>query len=126
MRGEGAGVAGGEVVALDVGDAEGDADAVRHLPYGSRESGRAEPARVGDDPDALLVGEAQGVLELAQERAGVPGGGVLQPVAGQDQHGQLGEIVAGEDVQAAAGEHLTQGVGAVAVEAGEVADAQGV
>ncbi len=75
VRGEAAGVAGGEVVALDVGDADGDTEAVRQLPYGSRESGRAEPARVGDDPDALLVGEAQGVLELAQERAGVPGGG---------------------------------------------------
>lgn len=126
VRGEAAGVAGGEVVALDVGDAQGDAEAARHLPYGLGESGRIEPACVGDDPDALLVGEAQGVLHLAQEGAGVSGGGVLQPVAGQDEHGQFGEVVAGEDVEVAAGQHLAQGVGAVAVEAGEVADAQGL
>ena len=58
-----------QVVALDVGDAHRDAEPVGQLPYGVGESGRVEPARVGDDPDAPLVGEAEALLQLPQEGA---------------------------------------------------------
>jgi hypothetical protein len=49
---------------------------------------------------------------------------VLQLVAAEDEHGQLGEVVAGEDVELAAGEHLADGVEPVAVEPGGVADTE--
>src|SRR5262249_61119857 len=42
-----------------------------------------------------------------------------------DEHGQLGEVVAGEKVEVTTVEHVTPGGEAVAVEAGGVADAQG-
>ena len=73
------GVLGGEVVALDVGDADGDAEPVGQLPDGVGESGRVEPARVGDDPHAALVGEPEALLQLAQEGRGVPGRGIADP-----------------------------------------------
>lgn len=117
MRGEAPGVAGGQVVALDVGDAYRYAEAVGQLPYGVGESGGVEAARVRHDPHAPLVREAEALLQLAQEGAGVAAGGVLEAVAAEDEHGEFGEVVAGEDVQGAAGEHLAHRVEAVAVEA---------
>ena len=96
-----------------------------------RASSRIASARpAGLSPPALVTiltplvgGEAEAVLELAQERPGVAAAGVLHPVAAEDEHGQLGEVVAGEDVELAAGEHLLHGGEPVAVEPGRVADA---
>src|SRR6185437_14882429 len=68
----------------------------------------------------------EAALHLAQERLGVAGLRVLQPVPAEDEHGELGQVVAGQDVEGAAVEHLLPGVEAVAVEAGGVADAQAV
>ena len=62
---------------------------------------------------------------LAQHRAGVASRRVLLPRFPQDQHGQLGQVVPGQDVDRAALDHLLGGGGAVAVEAGGVADADG-
>src|SRR6476661_9555662 len=73
-------------------------------------------APVGGQPEALL--------HLGQEGARVAAGGVLRPVATQDQHRQLGEVVAGEDVERPALEHLPDGGPPVAVEARRVADPQ--
>ena len=90
---------------------------------------RVEPARVDDDLDALLEREAEAVLELAEEGRREALGRVLRAGAEQQQHRQLGEVVAGEDVQrplvpAGTVEHLPHGGHAVAVEAGAVADAE--
>lgn len=104
---------------------DGHPDLVRQLAYGIGESGRIQPARVGDDPHAALDGQPEPVLQLPQKGLGVAAGGVLQTVPAEDQHGQLGEIVAGQDVQGTAGEHLAQRIEAVAVEAGGIADAEG-
>ncbi len=52
VGGEAARVRGGEVVALHVGDAGGDAEASGQVPDGVGESGGVEAARVGDDPHA--------------------------------------------------------------------------
>src|SRR4029453_15635868 len=50
--------------------------------------------------------------------------GVLQAVAAEDEHRQLGQVVAGQHVELAAVEHFLPGARPVAVEAGRVADAQ--
>ena len=65
---------------------------------------------------AFLLGE------LTQERLGVAAVGVLHPVAAQDEHGQLGQVVTGQEVQFAAGQHLLHGREAITVEAGAVPD----
>lgn len=107
-----------------MGDAHGNTDPLRQLPYGGGKSGRVQSARVGDDPHAPLVGEPQALLQLPQEGLRVTGVRVLHPVPAEDEHGQLGEIVTGQDVERAAGEHLAQCVEAVTVEAGGVPDPQ--
>src|SRR5690606_18472740 len=83
-----------------------------------------DAARVGDDLDLLLQGQREAVLELAEEGLGVTELGALHPVAAEDEHGELGEVVAGEDVEFAALEHLAHRGDAVAVEPGHVSDPQ--
>ena len=117
---------GAQVVALDVRDAGVEAEAVGDLAHRVGEAGRVEPAGVGDDPHAALEREAEAVLDLAHEGARVAERRVLQLVAAEDQHGQLGEVVAGQHVELAAVEHLAHRREPVAVEAGAVADPQQV
>ena len=93
------------------------------LAHRDGQPGGVEPARVGDDPHAPVQCGAQAVLELREERLGIAAVGRLRAVAGEDQHGQLGEIVAGEVVQVAAREHLAHRRQPVSVEARAVADA---
>ena len=66
-----------QVVALDVGDVDVEAELVGERAHGGGEPGRVEPAGVGDDRDAPLEGGAEGRLELAQERLGVAERAVL-------------------------------------------------
>jgi hypothetical protein len=47
-----------------------------------------------------------------------------EPLPSEDEHGQLCEVVTGEDVELSALEHLPEGGGTVAIKAGSVADAQ--
>ncbi len=122
MRGQGLRIPSGEIVPLDMRDAHGNPEPIGQLPYGVGESGRVQPPGVGDDPHPTLMGEPETLLQLPEEGAGIPGAGVLQPVPPEDEHGQLGEIVAGEDVQLSPGEHLAQGAEPVAVETGGVPD----
>ena len=67
----------------------------------------------------------EALLHLRAGRCGRSRGRVLRPVAAEDQHGQLGQVVAGEDVERAALEHLPDRRPPVAVEARRVADPQG-
>ncbi len=114
-----------QVVALDVGDGRVEAEAAGDLAEALGEAGGVEAAGVGDDPHAALEGETEAVLDLADEGAGVAERGVLHGVATEDEHRQLGEVVAGEDVQRPALQHLAHRGQPVAVEAGAVADPQG-
>ena len=112
-----------QVVALDMGDLGVEAE-----PFGERaDSGgqarRVQPAGVRDDPDALVECGAQALLELGQEGLGISAVRGFGAVAGQDQHGQLGEIVAGDVVQVAAGQHFAHCRVTVAVEPRAIADA---
>ena len=112
-----------QVVALDVGHPHGDAKPLGQRSHSGGQARRVEPAGIGDDPHASVDRGAQALLELRQEGLGVAAVGRLGPVAGQDQHGQLGEIVAGEVVQVATGQHLPHRRVPVAVEPRAVADA---
>jgi hypothetical protein len=47
-------------------------------------------------PASATVAEHR--LELAQEGRGVAAGGILGPGAKQDEHGELGEVVTGNDI----------------------------
>ena len=96
----------------------------RELPDPVGEAGRVEPSGVRDDAHAQLLGEREVVGELLDERPRVAGRRVLHLVAAEDEHGQLGEVVAGEHVELAALEHLAHRGQPVAVEARAVPDAQ--
>src|SRR5262249_11271931 len=76
-----------------------------------------------DDPHAAVHGQPEALLQLAQERLRVAGGRVGHALAAEDEHGEFGQVVAGEVVQFAAGEHLPHRGEAVTVEAGGVPDA---
>jgi len=76
----------------------------------------------GDDLDAPLQAGAEHLLHLPQERGRVTQAGVLLPRLPQDQHGQLGQVVTGDDVDGAAVDDLAHRREPVAVEAGGVRD----
>src|SRR5581483_5251277 len=114
------GGAAGQVVALDVSDLDGPRAEFTE-PGG--EAGGVEATGVDHQFDAALDGEFGAVRELGDERAGVAERPVLGLVAGEDEHGQLGQVVAGDDVGSAGLEQLAERFRAVAVEAGSVADA---
>ena len=113
-----------EVVAFDVGDVDVDPERGGELAEPLGEPGRVEPAGVGDDLDAALDGEPERLLHLAQERLGEAERRVLGPVPAEDEHRQLGQVVAGEHVELAAREHLAHRGEAIAVEARCVGDSQ--
>ena len=96
----------GAVERIDVRNAYRQAQARSQLAYRVRQPCGVEAARVGHDLHALVQGQAQRLLQLTQEGLGVTEIGVAGPVAGQDQHGELGQVVTGEVVELARGEHL--------------------
>ena len=116
------GGAADEVVALDVGDVHVEPEPLGQRADGGGQPGRVEPAGVGDDLHAVVQRRAEAFLELGEEGLGVAALRGLGAVAGQDQHRQFGEVVAGEVVEFAAGDHLPHGGVPVAVEARAVAD----
>ena len=115
-----------QVVAGDVRDEGVEAEPPGDLDDLLGEAGGVEPAGVDDEAHLLLQQQAEAVLGLAEEGAGVAERGILHLVAPEDEHGQLGEVVAGEHVEGAALEHLAHRGEAVAVEAGAVADEEGL
>ncbi len=114
-----------QVVTLDVGDVDRKTEPLGQRPHRGGQPGGVQPTRVGDDPHTAIERSAQAVFELGQECLGVAAVRRLGAVAGQNQHGQLGEVVAGQVVQVAAGKHLAHRRQPVAVEARAVADADG-
>jgi len=76
-----------------------------------------------------VVGDLDSQIEFPAATRSASGFGIAKGrvpclVAREDEHGQLGEVVTGEDVELTAVEHLPKGRETVAVEAGGVADAQ--
>src|SRR5207249_2773210 len=88
------------------------------------EAAWVEATGVGHDLDATLEARAEHLFHLREERARVPGIGITLPGLPEDEHGQLGEVVAGEHVDGKlAAEHLARCGVPVAIEAGAVRDA---
>ncbi len=114
----------GQVVAGEVGDPGGQAEPFGQFGDLGGQAGRVEPARVGHDLDAALQAGVEDLLHLAQERGGVAEARVLAAGLPQDEHGELGEVVAGQHVDRA-GQHLPGRAEAVTVEPGAVRDADG-
>ena len=112
-----------QVIALDVGDVDVEPEPLGQVPHCGGESRGVEAARVADDLDAAFEGKTHALLELRQEGLGVAAVGRLGAVTGQDQHRQFGEVVAGDVVDLATGDHLAHRGMAVAVEARAVGDA---
>jgi hypothetical protein len=110
------------VVPGQVGHLEGQPEALGQRPDLLGQPGRIEPAGVADDADAAVQAGTQDVLELGEERACVPGCGVLLLGLPQDKHGQLGEVVTGEHIDRSALDHLPSGLDAVTIEPGAVGD----
>ena len=111
-----------QVIAGDVGDLGVQAEALGERPELPGQARGVEAAGVVDDLDPAIEAGAEHVLQLGQHRAGVARGRVLLLGLPQDQHGQLGQVVAGKDVDRTALDHLPGRGGAVAVEAGGVGD----
>src|SRR5581483_8681912 len=113
-----------DVVALDVRDAGGDAELLREAGRLRGEPRRVQAAGVDDDLDPALDARPEHLFQLAEERLGVAGARALHAVLEQDHERQLGEVVAGQDVDRAALDHLARGAQAVAVEAAAIRDAK--
>ena len=114
-----------DIVAVDVGDAQLVAAAGGQLAGCRGEAGRVEPAGVDDEADPVGHEVLEGRVEVVEEAGGVSLGGVFGARLAEDEHRDLGEVVAGEHVDAAGRRHVGHGRRAVAVEAGAVADADG-
>ncbi len=61
-----------QVVALDVGHADGQAQPSGQGPQLGGQPGRVEPAGVGHHLDALVDGQAEALLHLGEEAGRVP------------------------------------------------------
>ena len=95
-----------QVVAFDVGNVDGDAQPLGDLPNPVGATGRIEAASVADDLDAPLDARAEHLFHLGEEGRRVSELAVASPLLVQDQHGQLGQPVAGQHVDVAAVDHL--------------------
>ena len=85
-----------------------------------------QAAGIGDDSDPALTTRAEHLLHLSEERARVARARpVLEPLAREDEHGQLGKPVAGEHVDRAALDHLAGRRDAVTEESAAVGDDYG-
>ncbi|SHU36593.1 Uncharacterised protein [Mycobacteroides abscessus subsp. abscessus] len=100
-----------------MGDVGRDAQLLGQRANGIGQTRGIESSRVGDDPHTLVLGQTEALLELAQEGLGIAAFGRLGAIATEDEHRQLGQIVAGQVVQLTAGEHLVHGRYSVTVEA---------
>ncbi len=117
---------GDQVVALDIADRRGEAEPGGERIDGLGAAGGVEPAGVGHHLDAAVETGAHHLLHLGEEGLGEAATRVLHEVLGEDQHGELGQPVAGEHVDRAAVDHLAGRRESVAVEPAAVGDADRV
>ncbi len=108
-----------------MGDPDRHAQALGQRAHRVGETGGVQAAGVGDDAHAAVAGQAQAFLELGQEGLGVAALGMFHLVAAEDQHGQLGQIIAGQVVQLAAGQHFAHSGMPISVEPRAVSDPNG-
>ena len=114
---------GKEIVAVHVSDRGRQPEAFRDLGHRCGAPVRVEPSCVGHHLDAPVQTGTHDLLHLGDERARVAAVRALQAGASEDQHGELGQPVAGEYIDRSTLDHLRGRGQAVAVEAGTVGDA---
>ena len=113
------------IVAVDVGHTKVIAVARDQDSGRVGQPGGVESSGVYNEPNTTRHKIFQGRYEMVQKRGGVTLVAVLGARLAEDQHRDLGEVVASEDVDAAGSGHVGHGRSAVTVEAGAVADADG-
>ena len=86
------------------------------------QAGGVESAGVDDQPDPVRDEVLERGVQVVEEAGRVALAGVLGARLAEDQHRHLGEVVTGEDVDAAGSSHVGHGRSAVTVEAGAVPD----
>ena len=111
-----------QVVTVDVGDPWRYAEPVGDLGQLLGATGRVETPGVGDDGDPPIETGAHDLLHLGDEGGGEAAARPFGSDPREDQHGQLGEPVTGENVDWAPVDHLASGREPVAEEAGAVCD----
>ena len=114
-----------DVVAFDVGDPQVVTAACDQFAGCRGQPGGVEPSGVDDEPDPVRDEVLERRVEVLQEGGRIALGAVFGARLAEDQHRDLGEIVAGEDVDAAGPGHVGHRRRAVPVEAGAVPDADG-
>src|SRR6185312_3949302 len=82
-----------------------------------------EPAGIDDEPDPVRHEVFDRRVEVLEEGRRIALGAVLRARLAEDQHRDLGEIVTGEDVDAAGSRQVGHGRSPVPVEARAVPDA---
>ena len=112
-----------DVVAFDVRDPQVVTVACDQFAGRGGQPGGVEPAGVDDEPDPVRDEVLERRVEVLQEGRRVALGAVLGARLAEDQHRDLGEVVTGEDVDAAGSRHVGHGRSPVAVEARAVPDA---
>src|SRR5690348_5741346 len=90
-----------DVVAFDMGDPQVVTVAGDQLTGGGGQSGGVEPSRVDDQPDPVGDEVVERGADVAQEGGRVTLGAVFGARLAEDQHGDLGQVVTGENVKAA-------------------------
>ena len=118
------GEAGQQVVTVHVGHVHRETQPVGEALHLFGQSGGVEPSGVGHHLDAPIDAGAQHLLHLGEEGVGPPPAGVPLLPLPEDEHGQLGQPVAGQHVDGSALHHLPGRREPVAVEARAVGDAQ--
>jgi len=112
-----------DVVAVDVGDAKVVAAARDQFAGRVGQPGGVEPSGVDDELDPVGDEVLERRVEVLQEGSRIPLGAVFGARLAEDQHRDLGEVVAGEDVDAAGSSHVGHRRSAVTVEPRAVPDA---
>ncbi len=105
-----------QVVALDVRHGSLDAELAVERPRRLREPAGIQPARVHDDLDPTRLARGRDLLELPQKRPRIPEALILQPILQKNHQRQLGEIIAGQDVDRTALHHLPRRTEPVPIE----------
>ena len=111
-----------QVVAVDVGNGWIESELCGHLGNGLGAAGRVEAARIGDHLDASIEAGAHHLFHLLHEATRIAAAGSLGLCTRQDQHRELGQPIAGENVDWSVGDHLFGGRQTVAVETRTVGD----
>ena len=113
-----------EVVAVDVRDHGRETERGGDLGDGLGAALGVEASGIGDDLDASLQAGAHDLFHLGHKGSGVPDTRVFRLGPRQDEHGQLGQPVARQNVDGTVVDHLVCGRKTITEETRTVGDSQ--